>query len=88
MNELHIPDPGHNAIEKEGATCATELELSGNEETRARPFSTPPDPVCYTKEITPMKGSGRVFLPVDHSKGNLFQPRSRSWSCDEIGASL
>ena len=36
---------------KEGKPCSTQLEPSSTKETRARPFRTPPDPVCYTKSI-------------------------------------
>ena len=39
------------AIAKEGEPCSTELQLFGTQQTRARPA----DPVCCTKEITPVK---------------------------------
>ena len=63
VDELHIPDPGHNLtrfrIAKEGEPCSTELELSGTEKTRARPFRTSPDPVCFTKRHHTYEGSGK-----------------------------
>ena len=65
VNELHIPDPGHNltssellkeqAIAKESELCSAGPKPSSTEETRVRPFRTPADPVCCTKEIIPMK---------------------------------
>ena len=65
VNEVHVPDPGHNltssellseqAIAKEGEPCCTEMEQSTTEETRARPFRTPPGPACHTKGIFSLK---------------------------------
>ena len=64
VNELHVPDPGRNltssellseqAIAKEGELCSSEMEQS-TEETRARPFRTPPGPACHTKGIFSLK---------------------------------
>ena len=55
------------AIAKEGEPCSTELELFGTQQTRARP----PDPVCCTKEITPVKERKWKGIPAcRYSKGH------------------
>ena len=62
MNELHIPVPGHNLASskflderQESEPCSAEQERTRSGSARARQFRTLPDPVCYTKEIIPLK---------------------------------
>ena len=64
VNEVHSELLKKQAIAKVSDPCSVGLEPSSTEETRAGPFRTPPDPVCYTKGITPMSGRKWKSIPV------------------------
>ena len=96
MNELHVPDAGHNLgpfrMTYGTSNCKIRRTLfyriAGTEETLARPFRTPPDPVCYTKESILMKESQSKGIPACRSvKGEISFNRDLEIG-HEIGASF
>ena len=72
VNELHIPDPGHNltssellseqAIAKEAELCSTELEQSSFGETRVKLSRSPSDTMNYTYEGRKWKTNGLSII--------------------------
>ena len=74
VDELHIPDPGHNltssellseqAIAEEGKPCHAEVEPNSTGATRAKLSRILSAPVCYTKETIPTSEKEWKIVPA------------------------
>ena len=84
VNELHIPNPEHNLTiselpeeRQEIEPCSVEQEPSSTRGTCAEQFRTLPDPMCFTKELIPMKERNWKSIPA-----------YESYKCGSLSASI